>query len=73
MKKSLTTTEKGLDIEVTSAGALLRNKNREFLFEIKPESYKRNPGSIMLFGGLFEVGDATPLDILKRELKEEYK
>lgn len=57
--------------QIASAGAIIRNREKEFLFEIKPQSYKKNPGGITLFGGRAEIEDATPIDTLKRELMEE--
>lgn len=71
MKEMLEIDGKEVSIEVNSAGALLRNKKGEFLFEIKSKNHKKNPGGVALFGGLVESNDTTPLDTLTRELKEE--
>ena len=55
---------------VISAGALIRNRKGEYIFEIKPDNYENNPGGVGLFGGFAEEGE-RPFECLKRELYEE--
>ena len=56
--------------EATSAGAIIKNRKGEYLFELKPSTHIKNPNGIALFGGLIDK-DENVLECLERELEEE--
>jgi 8-oxo-dGTP pyrophosphatase MutT (NUDIX family) len=58
--------------KIISAGAVIVNKDKEYIFEIKPKTYACNPGGVALFGGKAEEGE-DGIACIKRELMEELK
>jgi perosamine synthetase len=56
--------------EFTAALAIIVDPSERYLLQRKDSGYKFGPGKWCLFGGRIEE-DETPIDTLKRELKEE--
>ncbi len=65
--KGVVTTEKD---NVIGIGAIIKNKEGKYLFQIRDQNTDRNPGMITPFGGGIEAGEDTR-QTFKREIKEE--